>query len=122
MAQALARLRFDVAVTKDDVDEALRLIDASKSSLYESVDYDADTTNASKIYKVIRDIATRDGDSSQTEWSMRSVRERVLARGFTEDQFADCIKEYEELGVLITVDSGTKLVFVDATDVEMDQS
>lgn len=121
MAQALARLRFDDFVTTDDVDESLRLIEASKASLYESVDYDADTTSASKIYKIIRDLTNADAEEFQSEWSMRAIRDRVLAHAFTEDQLTDCVKEYEDLGVLMLIENGSKLVFIDAMDLEMQE-
>ncbi|KAN0064151.1 DNA replication licensing factor MCM7 [Thecaphora frezii] len=62
LSQALARLRLDDQVCIADVDEALRLMDVSKASLYANSRNDAvnnaDTSPTSKIYKIIREMAT----------------------------------------------------------------
>jgi DNA replication licensing factor MCM7 len=101
LSQALARLRFADRVIADDVDEALRLIEVSKASLYENRRDDADQTASSKIYNLIRAMAesgaVRDGEMG--EMSMRVIRERVLAKGFTDDQLAQAIDEYAMLDV-----------------------
>jgi len=60
LVQALARLRFSTEVAQSDVDEALRLMQMSKSSLLQ----DASRRNASldpisHIYSIIRDEALR---------------------------------------------------------------
>lgn len=111
MAQALARLRFAEVVELGDVDEALRLISVSKSSLYDDETRDVDSTASSKIYKIIRDLANGDGAHFIGEWPVRTIRDRVLAKGFTEDQLAECLTTYEELGIWMI--QGTKLNFLD---------
>lgn len=89
LSQALARLRFSEEVVREDVDEALRLIEISKASLYNDGEQGADNTPSSKIYNLIRSMkesgAAAVGDGEEGEMSMRRIRERVLARGFTED-------------------------------------
>ncbi|KAI9772300.1 MAG: Mcm2-7 hexameric complex component [Geoglossum simile] len=118
LSQALARLRFAERVTADDVDEALRLIEVSKSSLYENRRDDGDQTASSKIYNLIRAMAEsgaiRDGEMG--EMSMRVIRERVLAKGFTDDQLAQAIDEYAMLDVWQTTAEGTRLVFIRTGD------
>ena len=60
LSQALARLRFSNTVVIDDVDEALRLIEVSKASLYsESRNNAADHSPSSKIYNLIRAMRDR---------------------------------------------------------------
>lgn len=110
LSQALARLRFADAVETPDVDEALRLMECSKSSLHENDgrgDRNADQTNTSKIFALIKQMASAgagrrrggrlgrgpaqmdvDGEEEgfNPEQNMREVRERVIAKGFTEDQ------------------------------------
>jgi len=61
LAQALARLRFAAAVLHADVDEALRLMEASKESLRDddgegdgAGGADADRSDTSRIYRIIR--------------------------------------------------------------------
>ncbi|KAL7275382.1 DNA replication licensing factor MCM7 [Rhizina undulata] len=127
LSQALARLRMGDFVVTEDVDEALRLIEVSKASLYEKSDRDADNTVSSKIYNIIRTLAYAGGaddDVSSGELSMRIVRDRVLAKGFTDDQLASAIDEYAALDVWQVAAEGTKLVFIrtgeDLEDDEMD--
>ncbi|KAG4305061.1 hypothetical protein PORY_001231 [Pneumocystis oryctolagi] len=112
MSQALSRIRFSDVVEIADVDEALRLIEVSKLSLYEKHEFDVDITFSSKIYKIIRDLANGDGEKFIDEWSMKIVRERVLAKGFTEDQLVECIKEYQDLGIWQLILDGSKLKFI----------
>ncbi|KAI9751884.1 MAG: Mcm2-7 hexameric complex component [Candelina submexicana] len=114
LSQALARLRFSALVVTDDVDEALRLVEVSKASLYsEGGGRGAvgDQSVSSKIYHLVR--ALRDsggaaveggegaggGGGGRGELSMRRVRERIIAKGFTEDQFERAVDEYAMLDV-----------------------
>ena len=106
LSQALARLRFSDTVAIDDVDEALRLVEVSKSSLYSDPGKGGDQSPSSKIYNLIRSMrdsgAAAVGDGSRGELSMKKVRERILAKGFTEDQFTQAITEYQLLDVSVT--------------------
>ena len=96
----------------EDVDEALRLIEVSKSSLYDTDRHTgADVTSSSKIFRIIRAAAGRGN-----EVAMRVIRERVLAKGFTEDALVKCVEEYEGLDVWQVSANGTKLVFIGADD------
>jgi DNA replication licensing factor MCM7 len=103
LSQALARLRFSDLVVPEDVDEALRLVEVSKASLSNDGQTGADHSPSSKIYNLIRGMresgAAAAGDGQEGELSMRKVRERVLAKGFTEDQLTQTIDEYAELDV-----------------------
>jgi DNA replication licensing factor MCM7 len=103
LSQALARLRFSQQVVVEDVDEALRLIEVSKASLYEKGGDGADQSPNSKIYHLVRAMAESGAaaveDGTPGELSMRKVRERILAKGFTEDQFLSAIDEYAMLDV-----------------------
>jgi DNA replication licensing factor MCM7 len=102
ISQALARLRFADAVITEDVDEALRLVEVSKASLYTDERGRGDQTPSSKIYHLVRGMkdsgAAAVGDGSG-ELDLRRVRERVLAKGFTADQFEDAVDEYSLLDV-----------------------
>lgn len=102
ISQALARLRFADAVITEDVDEALRLVEVSKASLYTDERGRGDQTPSSKIYHLVRGMkdsgAAAVGDGSG-ELDLRRVRERVLAKGFTADQFEEAIDEYSLLDV-----------------------
>ncbi|KAK3185333.1 DNA replication licensing factor MCM7 [Lecanicillium sp. MT-2017a] len=121
LAQALARLRFSNEVTQDDVDEALRLVEASKESLNAEAGNGRRGLNASsRIYNLVKALADSgacraddaEDDELGIELSMRKVKERVIAKGFTEDQWMNALEEYTTLDVWQTTGSGTRLVFV----------
>ncbi|PYH39298.1 DNA replication licensing factor MCM7 [Aspergillus neoniger CBS 115656] len=120
LSQALARLRFSNEVVTEDVDEALRLVEVSKASLANDGQSSLDQSPTSKIYYLIRSMmesgAAAVGDGDGSELSMRRIRERVLAKGFTEDQLNVTIDEYEQNNVWQVLGGGTRLVFVDAMD------
>ncbi|KAF2854525.1 MCM-domain-containing protein [Plenodomus tracheiphilus IPT5] len=120
LAQALARLRFAEQVISEDVDEALRLTEVSKASLYADENRRDDHTPSSKIYHLVKSMeasgAAAVGDGTRGELDLRRVRERVLAKGFTADQFEQAIDEYALLDVWQTTGEGTRLVFIEAGD------
>nr|UWK20595.1 DNA replication licensing factor [Trichoderma gamsii] len=126
LAQALARLRFSNQVTQDDVDEALRLIEASKDSLNTESNGPRRGLNASsRIYNLVKALADSgacrpddadEDDELGVELSMRKVKERVIAKGFTEDQWLNALEEYTTLDVWQTAGGGSRLVFVTADD------
>ena len=104
LSQALARLRFAAEVVNEDVDEALRLIDVSKSSLNQDNRVrGADTTISSRIYDLIRGMrdsgAAAVGRGAKGEMDFKRIRELVLAKGFTSEGFERTIEEYELLDV-----------------------
>lgn len=57
--QALARLRFSETVAQSDVDEALRLMQMSKFSLYSDERQKSGLDAISDIYSILRDEAGR---------------------------------------------------------------
>ncbi|KAJ9668849.1 DNA replication licensing factor MCM7 [Coniosporium apollinis] len=124
LSQALARLRFAEQVISEDVDEALRLVEVSKASLYADERGRGDQTPSSKIYNLVRSMAASGaaavGDGGRGELDLRRARERVLAKGFTADQFEEAIDEYAMLDVWQTAAEGTRLVFIEAGDEDQD--
>lgn len=123
LAQALARLRLANEVEHGDVDEALRLMEVSKESLYddEDRDRDPDMSPTSQIYRIIkgivvdaqtsrmrprkrakrmgkgpggeRDMDVDDDGDDDEELSLVEIRGRILAAGFTEAQLQECLVE-----------------------------
>ncbi|KIW26387.1 uncharacterized protein PV07_09486 [Cladophialophora immunda] len=124
LSQALARLRFSNEVVNEDVDEALRLIEVSKASLYHDQRAHGDQTVSSKIYDLIRGIresgAASVGRGARGELSLGRVRELVTAKGFTSDQFVRTLEEYELLDVWQIANNGTRLVWIEAGDSDED--
>ncbi|EXJ65498.1 minichromosome maintenance protein 7 (cell division control protein 47) [Cladophialophora yegresii CBS 114405] len=124
LSQALARLRFSTEVVNEDVDEALRLIEVSKASLYADQRSHGDQTVSSRIYDLIRGMresgAASVGSGARGELSLPRVTELVTARGFTSEQFHRTIEEYELLDVWQVANNGTRLVWIEAGDDDAD--
>lgn len=109
LSQALARLRFSEEVVQDDVDEALRLIEASKESLQQDQgSYGKDMSPSSRIYNLVLALAESgqcrpdDADEEEDgtmELSMKKVEDRVLGKSFTKDQWLEALAEYTGLDV-----------------------
>ncbi|KAJ8594277.1 minichromosome maintenance protein mcm7p [Rhizopogon salebrosus TDB-379] len=141
LAQALARLRFADSVQRDDVEEALRLMDCSKESLHDDEDkeYEPDRSVVSQIFRLIKSMSNEGGrkrrkrqkrigrgpggeremdvDSDEDEddgeeLPLIDVRSRVLGAGYTEAQLNDTIAEYEAIDVWTRVANGAKLRFI----------
>lgn len=76
--QSLARLRFSTVVAQSDVDEALRLMQMSKFSLYTDERKKSGLDPISDIYSIIRDEAARANTmdvsyNSALNWISRKV-------------------------------------------------
>lgn len=76
--QALARLRFSENVAQSDVDEALRLMQMSKFSLYSDERQRSGLDPISDIYSILRDEAARANKTDVTyahalNWISRKV-------------------------------------------------
>lgn len=110
LAQALARLRFSNEVIHGDVDEALRLIEASKDSLNQAEESLGRRPERAteRIFNLVKAIADSGGcraddaddeEALGVELSLRKVKERVIAKGFTEDQWLDALENYASLDV-----------------------
>ncbi|KAG9082268.1 Mcm2-7 hexameric complex component [Ceratobasidium sp. 370] len=139
LAQALARLRFAETVETADVDEALRLMEASKESLEERTEDggDGDRTATSRIFRLMKGMATQptrrrlgrgpggernmdvdedEEDGEMMQVAMVDLRARVLAKGFTETQLMDTIQQYEAINIITRSVNGQYVRFVDADD------
>lgn len=104
LSQALARIRFDNSVTRSDVDEALRLMAVLKMSMDLAPEERVDQT--SQIVNHIRAMA--EGSAI----AMAELRLRLIAKGFTAEQVADCLQTYADLGLFQVTDDGETLLVV----------
>ncbi|KIW51281.1 hypothetical protein PV05_10019 [Exophiala xenobiotica] len=124
LSQALARLRFSNEVVNEDVDEALRLTEVSKASLYHDQRAQGDQTVSSRVYDLIRGMresgAASVGRGARGELNMRRVTELILAKGFTQDQLTRTVEEYELLDVWQLANNGSRLVWIEAGDSDED--
>ncbi|KAH3679183.1 hypothetical protein WICMUC_001194 [Wickerhamomyces mucosus] len=106
MAQALARLQFNDEVSNEDVDEALRLVEVARSSFNREDKKKRQESPKDLIYGIIRELSTRDG-SIKNQLPLETVKNTVIARGFTESEFKECLTEYEYLGVWLVLEGDT---------------
>ncbi|XP_049887432.1 DNA replication licensing factor Mcm7 [Pectinophora gossypiella] len=108
LSTALARLRLSDVVEKEDVTEAIRLVEMSKQSLQHVDDNVQRGISATdRIFAIVRDVA----GSSKTV-KIADVIERCVDKGFKPDQVDACIEEYENLNVWQVNQVRTKITFM----------
>ncbi|KAI9222094.1 DNA replication licensing ATPase [Blastocladiella britannica] len=122
MSQALARLRFASDVTVGDVDEALRLMSVSKQSLADKRGKSRRgprETHVTRIFNLLKQMVNAEAGAVASddaepagEASMAELKERVIAKGMTEMQLQDMVREYEALGVLFVSQDRSQIQFM----------
>eukprot|EP01107_Rhizomastix_libera_P013681 TRINITY_DN3841_c0_g1_i1.p1 TRINITY_DN3841_c0_g1~~TRINITY_DN3841_c0_g1_i1.p1 ORF type:complete len:488 (-),score=109.40 TRINITY_DN3841_c0_g1_i1:10-1272(-) len=98
---AMARLRFSDVVAQGDLEEAIRLLNQSKSSLKDRQQRQPGfgghvRDDLSDVYSIIRDLAVAHGSPSIQYADALAL---VLAKGFKQHQFEASLAEYEKIGV-----------------------
>eukprot|EP01018_Ginkgo_biloba_P008737 Gb_35205 [translate_table: standard] len=96
ISMALARLRFSDAVAQSDVDEALRLMQMSKFSLYADEKKKTGLDAISDIYSIIRDEASR---MNTMDVRYAHALNWISRKAYTEAQLKECLEEYAALNV-----------------------
>jgi len=94
LSTALARLRTAQTVEKDDVGEAIRLMEMSKDSLKATPTTSRGQQEVDRIYQFILSIA----EGSKTV-KVQDIRDRATSKGFKPDAIDRCLEEYESLDV-----------------------
>ena len=125
LAQALARLRFAAAVLHADVDEALRLMEASKESLRDDEEDgdgaggEADRSDTSRVYRIIKDMAQVEAAAGGGRATRRRASGRKLGRG--PDGERDYVEEEEgaALDVLSMVDIRARVLRAGYTETQL---
>ncbi|EPS63843.1 hypothetical protein M569_10940, partial [Genlisea aurea] len=96
ISSALARLRFSEQVAQSDVDEALRLMQMSKFSLYSDDRQRSGLDAISDIYSILRDQAA---SSRRMDVSYAHALNWISRKGYSEAQLKECLEEYAALNV-----------------------
>ena len=99
MAQAHARIRFSNEVEILDVDEALRLMEASKESLYEEEDGErraGDQSDMSKIYRLIKSMLPGGGARVGRRPTRKTTRTRMGRGPEGEMEVDENVQDQEE--------------------------
>merc|ERR1712038_1941211 len=94
LSTALARLRTAQTVEKDDVGEAIRLMEMSKDSLKATPSTSRGQQEVDRVYQFILQIA----EGSKTI-KVQDIRDRATSKGFKPDAIDRCLEEYESLDV-----------------------
>ena len=97
LSQALARLRFHEEVEQSDVDEALRLIDVSRSSIFEEESNPQtlqrnDTTSI--IFQLIREFCS---SSKSKTVKYNDLERKILQKGFSLETIQETVNQYVKL-------------------------
>lgn len=108
---ALARLRFSATVAQSDVDEALRLIQMSKFSLYSDDRQRSGLDAISDIYSILRDEAAR---TNSMDVSYAHALNWISRKGYSEAQLKECLEEYAALNVWQIHPNTFDIRFIDA--------
>ncbi|OIT31050.1 PREDICTED: DNA replication licensing factor MCM7 [Nicotiana attenuata] len=111
ISAALARLRFSEKVAQSDVDEALRLMQMSKFSLYSEDRQKSGLDAISDIYSILRDEAAR---MNRLELSYAQALNWISRKGYTEAQLKECLEEYAALNVWQIHPDSFNIRFIDA--------
>ncbi|KAL5996375.1 Mcm2-7 hexameric complex component [Asimina triloba] len=108
---ALARLRFSETVAQSDVDEALRLMQMSKFSLYSDDRQKSGLDAISDIYSIIRDEAAR---TARMDVRYAHALNWISRKGYSEAQLKECLEEYAALNVWQIHPNTFDIRFIDA--------
>ncbi|KAJ2051592.1 DNA replication licensing factor MCM7, partial [Coemansia sp. S2] len=128
LAQARARIRAADAVGTEDVDEALRLMDAAHVTLDSQPagtsgifgERQQRSDPVSSIFSIMtRQLATMQAVSASSTGSMpqlnySDILSRVRDAGFSEADLSRCLQQYEDINILQVNLTRTRITFVSA--------
>ncbi|KAK6027817.1 MCM2/3/5 family protein [Ostertagia ostertagi] len=104
MSTALARLRLSNVVMSDDIEEAIRLMQASKDSLAPGNETAGDVRD--RAFAILRELSLSTDDAI----SLQTAIEACARKGVSEQALEDAIKVHEANGVIV-VDAQQKIRF-----------
>ena len=120
MSQALARIRFSNIVEINDIDEALRLINIAKNSLYDD-NNEIEETSQEKIFTIIKEFISNEMQSTKSKIvSMKRLHEICIMKNFTESEINECIEKYQLLNIWQVIDNGENLTLIDVGGIDED--
>lgn len=109
LASALAKLNLRECVNSADVDEAMRLLQVSRSSVdihrantQHSRHRDLEATPTTRCYRVICELSfdpTCQASHDSKILSLSHVREKCRSRGFTPEIIENCLEEFDRLNI-----------------------
>jgi DNA replication licensing factor MCM7 len=109
LSQALARVHLRDEVMRQDVAEALRLLNVSKESLNDS----DDSPPTGRLFHIVRNLF-KDTDSILLD----DIKDEVLSKGFSDEQLMDIIQEYSVMDIWELDETSTTLKLLNRNDNE----
>jgi len=108
LSQSLARLRLSELVKSEDVDEAIRLIHASKASLNDDGPVGAQEDATSAIFSMLRDFSAQHKTDSVSYVQAEAM---VVKKGFSSVQLREMLDDYQTLQILHVDDGRQNIIF-----------
>lgn len=97
-------------VDRSDVTEAMRLIEASKSSINQDADpSQRSQSRVNKIYNLIKEMADQ---SKSREVELSEAIQRCQTLGFSSEEIDEAIDNYEDANMWQVNQARTKIIFV----------
>ena len=118
LSQALATLRMNDKVKQEDVDEALRLVEISQSSINKKENkeglsnFDGATkkTDAkSQIYNIVSELCKNDKNKTV---KIDVIKKKIRTRNFTDKQLENMLQEYVNLSILYVDENHTEVTLL----------
>ena len=118
LSQALAKLRMNDKVKQEDVDEALRLVEVSQSSINKKenkeglANFDGVTkkTDAkSQIYNIVSDLCKNDKNKTV---KIDVIKKKIRGRNFSDKQLENMLQEYVNLRILYVDENHTEVTLL----------
>ena len=118
LSQALAKLRMNDKVKQEDVDEALRLVEVSQSSINKKenkeglVNFDGvqkKTDAKSQIYNIVSDLCKNDKNKTV---KIDVIKKKISTRNFSDKQLENMLQEYVNLSILYVDENHTEVTLL----------
>ncbi|CAF2516532.1 unnamed protein product [Rotaria sp. Silwood2] len=110
LSTALARLRCGDLVSKDDIDESLRLMESSRLLLKDHENVPTRQINPiDQVFSIVRDMVPSSGAKIVR---YAEAKERCIAKGLKPDTFDAALERYEEMGLWFVNQQRTTITIV----------
>ena len=118
LSQALAKLRMNDKVKQEDVDEALRLVEVSQSSINKKenkeglANFDGvqkKTDAKSQIYNIVSDLCKNDKNKTV---KIDVIKKKIRTRNFSDKQLENMLQEYVNLSILYVDENHTEVTLL----------
>ncbi|XP_049850703.1 uncharacterized protein LOC126323746 isoform X2 [Schistocerca gregaria] len=110
LSQAVARIRFSSAVSRSDIEEAIRLMHKSKESLIRGKAKQLRrkmVDDVSAVYNLIRNYARQRGTDVLT---VDEITPLVLLNGYSEELMNEVLDTYDQLGGIWTLSANRRVI------------